>query len=233
MVVCPRSGSFILPQSLARFPGFGRVNRIDLLDDLDVVGGVHTAHRSRRDEDELFTDGVSSSFDLWRQRSELCFSFDTKGQSYHFPHTDFPIDTVHEDVASTCQPMLRKELMVYVQLIKTPHRGTHGIPQRKKQTDRGERLFAPGQRFRFPALAHPSPIGLDVQVQLLLLVVGEQSPSEITFTQHPHELDPGSGGDGSLESLPALLPVDQGGFEQLLIWISKGFLGVDSRFLHT
>lgn len=67
MVVCPRSGSFILFFSI-------HVNesqtcqkmkrRNNILDDLDVVGRMHATHRPGRDEDELLADGVSSGFNL-------------------------------------------------------------------------------------------------------------------------------------------------------------------------
>lgn len=112
--------------------------RILHLDDLDIIRRMHAPHRPGRDEDELLANGISRRFD-------------------HFPHADFAVDAVHENV----------------ELIQTSDRRSHGIPQREKKADCGEGFFAAGQGFGFAAFAAFGWVGLDLEVEFLFLVVGE------------------------------------------------------------
>lgn len=48
-----------------------------------------------------------------------------------------------------------------------------------------------------------------IEIEFLLLMIGKQPPSKAAFTQHPHELNPSSRRDGSLEDFPTLFAVHQ------------------------
>lgn len=102
-------------------------------------------------------------------------------------------------------------VMQNLQLIETPYRRTHGIPEREQEADGREGLLSSGQRFCLSSGGTENrDIRLDVEIERLALVINLQVAAKLTLTEQICERDAGSHRDILPEPLPALFARNEG-----------------------